>query len=388
MTIKLLTADEFRAGAQNNAAPDGVVLRLASEQPEVLTENRTIRFVFSDDSVDRAGDRIEVNGWDTSAFVKNPVALWAHMSWEPPIGRAKNVHVSGNKLVGDIEFASADISPRADEIYRLVKGGYINAVSVGFIPREWSFTNDKNRPYGIDFKKQELMEISVCPVPCNANALTEARAKGLLSRDMDALWVKLLAGTVARASDWKSGAGRDLPIDDAAAWDGGAAEKEIFDHAGGDDFDPEKARKGFLLYDASAPKQRGSYKEPFCRVIGGELKAVKGGIDAAASRLPQTDVPDAAKSEARAVLDHYEERMKKTAPSQQTKGGRRISAATMAKLEEALGHHEATAKCIRDVMASNDPDGDGDDDSTDPADENDPVKRAAATRRWLASLSL
>ena len=64
-------------------------------------------------------------------------------------------------------------------------------------------------------------------------------------------------------SEWKCGAARDLPLDKEGAWDGPAAEASIFEHAGGDDFDPAVARKGFLAYDASAPKLRGFYTDGY-----------------------------------------------------------------------------------------------------------------------------
>lgn len=175
---RLIDIEAFRAAAKNNAPASDPVMRAVDAMP-MPGEGRTIRFVFSDGSVDRAGDTIDPNGWDTAAFMRNPVALWAHASYEPPIGRASGLAIEGTRLMGDITFASADEYPFADTIYRLTKGGYINAVSVGFMPLEWSFVNDKDRPFGIDFKRQELMEISLCPVPCNANALAEARGKGI-----------------------------------------------------------------------------------------------------------------------------------------------------------------------------------------------------------------
>jgi phage head maturation protease len=46
---------------------------------------------------------------------------------------------------------------------------YINAVSVGFKPLEW--TNSKERPGSVDFQKQELLELSLVGVPANASAL-------------------------------------------------------------------------------------------------------------------------------------------------------------------------------------------------------------------------
>lgn len=108
---------------------------------------------------------------------------------------------------------------------------------------------------------------------------------------------------------WVVGASRNLPIASDESWDGGAAAGAIFEWAGGDDFSSEKARQGFLVYDSESPDRRGSYKLPFAVVSGGALKASPAGIRAAASRLPQTDIPADVKTKAEAVIDHYEARM-------------------------------------------------------------------------------
>jgi HK97 family phage prohead protease len=179
------STDEFRTAARAGAPPAGAILRLATgEATEVEGKSRTLRFCFSDGSIDRAGDSIDPKGWELASFNKNPVALWCHDSWSPPIGRASGVGPVGKRLMGDIEFASAEVYPFADTIYQLTKNKFINAVSVGFNPLEWTFVNEADRPYGIDFKRQELLEISPCPVPCNANALIEARAKGIDTRPL------------------------------------------------------------------------------------------------------------------------------------------------------------------------------------------------------------
>lgn len=180
MTLKLLDTDQFREAVKDGNQPDAIVYRFATAEPQnVDGAVRTKRFVFSDATVDHAGDSIDPKGWDLSVFNKNPVALWSHDSFSPPIGRAANVGVEKGKLVGDIEFAPPEVSDFADSIYRLVDGGYLKAVSVGFRPKEWSFSKDKDRPYGIDFKSQILLEISVCSVPCNPSALEEARSAGI-----------------------------------------------------------------------------------------------------------------------------------------------------------------------------------------------------------------
>lgn len=115
----------------------------------------------------------------------------------------------------------------------------------------------------------------------------------------------------ATTPEWVAHADENLPIDNKATWDGPAAAERMLDAAGfnGNSPDPTKARRGFLVYDRANPKLKGSYKLPFADLIGGELKAVKGGLDAAASRLPQTDIPDDVKAKARATLDVYEKKM-------------------------------------------------------------------------------
>jgi hypothetical protein len=73
-------------------------------------------------------------------------------------------------------------NPLADVVYQMIKGGFLNAVSVGFSPIEWKQTSDKSRPGGIDFSKVELLEISIVPIPALPSALVQARAAGIETR--------------------------------------------------------------------------------------------------------------------------------------------------------------------------------------------------------------
>ncbi len=181
---KLMGAEQFRREARAGKAPSGGVWRVSAEMPlGVPGADRTLRFCFSDDRVDRMGDTIDAAGWDISDFERNPVALWAHDSSSPPIGGAANVGVEGRRLMGDITFAPPETYAFADTVYRLVTGKFIRAVSVGFMPVRYRFCDpDDDRPGGIDFLEQSLLEISVCPVPANPNALAEARRKGIDTR--------------------------------------------------------------------------------------------------------------------------------------------------------------------------------------------------------------
>ena len=115
--------------------------------------------------------------------------------------------------------------------------------------------------------------------------------------------------------DWSVGADRDLSIDSSTTWDGDAAKETIFNWAEDSDgnIDAAKAKRGFLIYDAGNSELRGAYKLPFARYVGGSLKASPAGLRAAASRLPQTDAPQETLDRARAVLDHYFEKLEEEA---------------------------------------------------------------------------
>ena len=201
----LISLDQFRKSIKAGKPATGPVYRLMTDDAvEVEDTDRTLRFCFSDASVDRMGDTISVDGWDLTDFNRNPVALWAHDSYMPPVGTASRVGPEGQRLMGDITFADAETYSFADTIYRLLKGKFLRAVSVGFMPIEYSYVESSDRPWGIDFKKQTLLEISVCPIPANPNALGEARAKGIDTRPLVEWAEKVLddgAKTVVSKSD-------------------------------------------------------------------------------------------------------------------------------------------------------------------------------------------
>jgi len=147
-------------------------------------EDRTLRFITSTESEDRDGDIIEVDGWKLDNYMKNPVILYGHDYGGLPIGKSVNIQKDSinKKLIQDIKFPTKDEYEFADTVYRLAKSGYLNATSVGFIglqsvPR----LNEKGEYLGKIYKKQELLETSIVPVPSNPTALMEARSKGIIN---------------------------------------------------------------------------------------------------------------------------------------------------------------------------------------------------------------
>jgi HK97 family phage prohead protease len=235
----------------------------------------------------RDGHILEPMGCVLDNYRTNPIQLWQHDPNEP-VGCNADITPSADCITARTTFAPIGISPMADKVRGLVKSGVVRSVSIGFEVIDAVPIDPKQPRGGLRVSKWELLECSFVSVPADTGAVVTARS-------------------VADA-DWKVGAAKGLAIEDSDDWDGSAAEVSIFEHAGGEDFDPAQARKGFLVYNATEPKLRGSYKLPIAHEVDGALKVPKGAIRAAASRLAQTDIPEDVKTAAGKVLDHYKEK--------------------------------------------------------------------------------
>lgn len=153
-------------------------------------ETRTIEFIGSTATKDRYGDVIVQSGWELANFVRNPVIPWGHDYGMPPVAKAVEVGIREEGLFFRAQFASADEYAWADTIYKLYKGGYLRAFSVGFIPKEWEMKKDEEGYAYFVFTKCELLEVSCVTVPANPDALTLAFDEGVLSDRDKTLMVK------------------------------------------------------------------------------------------------------------------------------------------------------------------------------------------------------
>jgi HK97 family phage prohead protease len=130
-------------------------------------------FVASEESKDRMSDVIRAGGWELKNFRKNPVMLFGHNHNLPVIGRVGKVDVVGKQLLASqARFDMED--PFAAAIAGKYDRGFMRAVSVGFRPLEFAFMGDDSG--GVDFKSQELLEISTVGVPAHPAALKKALA--------------------------------------------------------------------------------------------------------------------------------------------------------------------------------------------------------------------
>jgi hypothetical protein len=146
-----------------------------------------IDFVASDDTIDRYDEIIDPKGWQLDNYKKNPVFQNSHNYWDIAftLGKSLVTEVRDGHLFQRIEFATG-INPMAKMSYELYKGGFLNAVSVGFIPMEWENGPQAGAPdgpkYRRKFLRQELLELSAVSVPANPNALQQGLKGGAISR--------------------------------------------------------------------------------------------------------------------------------------------------------------------------------------------------------------
>lgn len=162
------------------------------------------KFIASTEAVDRHGEVIKQNGWDITRYMENPVILWGHEYDELPVGKATNIYVENNQLVVEGVWASEKANPDAECIRNLYLEGMINAVSVGFIAKEWE---------GNVITKAELLEISIVTVPANQEALSLLKSKGLSAGLLKNIEVKeTVEETVEIVDEEKEEVKEDAPV--------------------------------------------------------------------------------------------------------------------------------------------------------------------------------
>lgn len=160
-------------------------------------EKGTFEVVASSGKPDRLGDTIDPKGWYLKNYKKNPVILWSHMAGGfgmpaiPPVARADKIWIEDEKELR-IKGHFAD-TPFAQELRQLVEEGFLNAVSVGFLPlveekkgnieideKMYRRATNEETEKGIygegeNFSKQELLELSWVSIPALPTALVSAR---------------------------------------------------------------------------------------------------------------------------------------------------------------------------------------------------------------------
>jgi HK97 family phage prohead protease len=125
--------------------------------------------------LDRFGERIDPAGWDYKRYMDNPVVACAHRYDIPAIGKIEGLAADDGGLHSLVIFNDKDYDPFGWAIGQRVKAGVIRAGSVGFRVIEIEIPDKETAKDGttLIFRKQELLEFSICNVPANPFALAK-----------------------------------------------------------------------------------------------------------------------------------------------------------------------------------------------------------------------
>jgi len=151
---------------------------MAKEERKLPDGNLTMDFIICDNTVNRYGWRLLVEGIDTEGFLKNPVCCVQHSTYMIPVGKWSNLRVEKGQLIGTVEFDRNDDD--AVKLYWKYKDGYMSAVSLNIIPIEQSDDVKQLLPGQScpTITKSELLEISLVTLPGQKNAVKLSTPNG------------------------------------------------------------------------------------------------------------------------------------------------------------------------------------------------------------------
>ncbi len=124
-------------------------------------------FLLSDESVNSHGCIIKTDGIELGRFLANPVMFYNHDESRGVVGKWENVRKSDGKLYATPVFDTD--SELGRQVKRQVESGFIRAASIGIDSVEFEYTPTETEPQVVT--KCELIEVSICDIPSNRNAL-------------------------------------------------------------------------------------------------------------------------------------------------------------------------------------------------------------------------
>jgi HK97 family phage prohead protease len=140
-------------------------------------QDEGVPWVFSTFDLDRFEERIDPAGWELEHYKKNPVVQWAHRFDIPASGRAAGLLACDDGLHGSVIFNGREYDAFGWGIGERVKAGVLRAGSVGFRVIEIELPDKEQQADGTSliFRRQELLEFSICNVPANPFALNKLK---------------------------------------------------------------------------------------------------------------------------------------------------------------------------------------------------------------------
>ncbi len=141
-------------------------------------KERLIEFTATKEILDYDNEIVKVEGMDISKIKKTKSFLWSHQKESPPIGKITKIWKDGKTIKGQAQMTSEEEYSFGFTIYKLIQGGYINNVSVSFIPDRdtMEFKDNKNGRTTAIINNSTMIEISAVNIGANTAAMVEAKS--------------------------------------------------------------------------------------------------------------------------------------------------------------------------------------------------------------------
>lgn len=199
-----------------------------------------VRYVASDATLDGYNEIVDVRGWEFTDFDRNPVVLDSHTytGISNIVGKVVRHKIVGGQLIEDVQFA-IDVPSNAVArlAYDMVAAEYLKACSVGFRPTrlvsKWRSSDtdelaaavaalglnaDTAARVEVIYLKQRQIELSVCPIGANPNALSKAHQDGAVSDEGLERIARLQIEKISRQlHHTETGSSSAFPADDEEA---------------------------------------------------------------------------------------------------------------------------------------------------------------------------
>lgn len=170
-------------------------IQVKAEIETIDEKERTIVHTITTSVVDRYGDIVDPKGMNDKNFEKNPIVLYGHSTgslwgltggFVPIVGKSLWRKVEGEVIKSKTQFGQS--TDFMEDAWNLAKDGFLPAVSIGFMPKAYEVTklsdvtdlNPANRSEldasmeVVIWRKWELLEYSLVPIPANPEALQNA----------------------------------------------------------------------------------------------------------------------------------------------------------------------------------------------------------------------
>lgn len=186
--------------------PEGKQRREIQTEIRMMDEARGIcQYVASNQTLDYAKEVIIARGWKFTNFKKNAPFVDSHRygSIEHLLGKVIDYKVEGNQLIETVQWAiDVEGHALAHLGWKLTAAQYLKACSVGFYPKRLVTRWDRDpKPYNdalkeigmesagegdrpfVIYVEQEQIELSVCILGCNPEALARGYKDGVLDEE-------------------------------------------------------------------------------------------------------------------------------------------------------------------------------------------------------------